>query len=226
MTKQALITGGNRGLGLEVCKALAGQGVKILMGCRDIMKGREIAASIPGDVEAVYINLSNSSKLRAQAKAVLRDYGPIDILVNNGAILKNGAILDAKRKDFYDSVQVNLVAAFDLIQIIVPGMVERGYGRIVNVTSDWGSFADGLTGPVSYSVTKAALNALTMNMAHSMPDNVKVNSVHPGWLKTEMGGAAAPLTAADGAETVVWLATLPDAGPNGGFYHLKTKKAW
>ena len=63
-------------------------------------------------------------------------------------------------------------------------------------------------------------------MAHSMPDNVKVNSVHPGWLKTEMGGAAAPLTAADGAETVVWLATLPDAGPNGGFFHLKTNKAW
>lgn len=225
MSKTALVTGANRGLGLEIVKELAARGYKVLLGCRDTDQGREAAAALDGDIMVVHVDLSDSATLRKQVRDILERYD-IDILVNNGAILKDGTVLDVKGKDFYDSVQVNLIACFDLIQEITPAMIRRGYGRIVNVTSDWGSFADGLSGPVAYSVTKAALNALTMNMAHSLPSNIKINSVHPGWLKTDMGGSSAPLSAADGAETVVWLATLPEDGPNGGFFNQKMPKQW
>lgn len=221
-----LITGGNRGLGLEVVKAMASDGYKVLLGCRDLNTGREIAQNIPGNIQAVKIDLSESNALRDEANDILNQYGTVDILINNGAVLTDGTILSERPEDFYKSIQVNLIAAFDLIQVFLPAMTQQGYGRIVNVTSDWGSFADGLTGPVSYSVSKAALNALTMNMARDLPVNIKVNSVHPGWLRTDMGGAAAPLSPEEGVGTIKWLATLNDDGPSGGFYTQLKPKAW
>lgn len=225
MTKTALVTGGNRGLGLEVVKELADAGYKVLLGCRDVSSGQEAAANLSGDIDVVHVDLSKSDALRAQVRHLMERYD-IDILINNGAILKDGTALTVNKNDFYDSIQVNLVAAFDIIQMITPHMIERGYGRIVNVTSDWGSFADGLTGPAAYSVSKAALNALTMNMAQNLPQHVKVNSVHPGWLKTDMGGPSAPISANDGAQTIIWLATLPKDGPSGEFFHKKRAKQW
>jgi|TARA_R110002096_G_scaffold416576_2_gene619547 NAD(P)-dependent dehydrogenase (short-subunit alcohol dehydrogenase family) len=225
MTKTALVTGGNRGIGLEVVKKFAALGYKVLLGCRNVKQGLEAAYRLTGDIDVVEVDLSDSDKVRAQAAAIMADHD-IDILINNGAILKDGSTLSVERQDFYDSIQVNLISCFDLIQMITPGMIERGFGRIVNVTSDWGSFADGLTGPAAYSVSKAALNALTMNMAHSLPANIKVNSVHPGWIKTDMGGDSAPLSTQEGAKTIIWLATLADDGPSGGFFNQKQPKAW
>jgi len=225
MTKTALVTGANRGLGLEVVKELAADGYKVLLGCRDVAAGCDAVSTLSTDIEVVHIDLSNSDTLRAQVQDIMQQYD-IDILINNGAILKDGTALSVAKDDFYASIQVNLIAAFDLIQMITPSMIERGYGRIVNVTSDWGSFADGLTGPTAYSVSKAALNALTMNMVQNLPQYVKVNSVHPGWLKTDMGGPSAPLNAKDGTETIIWLATLKDDGPSGGFFHEKQPKNW
>ncbi|MCC3859618.1 SDR family NAD(P)-dependent oxidoreductase [Pseudemcibacter aquimaris] len=226
MTKTVLITGGNRGLGLETVKAMAKDGYKVLLGCRDLETGKEIASQQQGDIFAVKIDLSDSGELRKQAQDILTVHGGIDVLINNGAILTNGTISTASPEDFYQSMQVNLLAPFDLIQVILPHMIKRGYGRIVNVTSDWGSFADGLDGPLSYSVSKAALNALTLNMSSDLPNNVKVNSVNPGWLRTDMGGPSAPLAVEEGVETIKWLATLPDDGPNGGFFNQLKPIAW
>lgn len=225
MTKTALVTGGNRGIGLEVVRELAALGFRVLLGCRNIQQGLDAASIISGDIDVVKLDLSDSETVRAEAAAIMADHD-IDVLINNGAILRDGSTLNVTRQDFYDSIQVNLISCFDLIQMITPGMIERSFGRIVNVTSDWGSFADGLTGPAAYSVSKAALNALTMNMAYDLPTNVKVNSVHPGWIKTDMGGASAPLSTAEGAETIIWLATLPGDGPSGGFFNQKIPKAW
>lgn len=225
MKRTALVTGGNRGIGLEIVTELATLGFKVLMGCRNMTKGRDIAKTLSGDIEVVEIDLSNSDTLRNQAASIINKH-TIDILINNGAILKDGSTLSVPKQDFYDSIQINLISCFDLIQIITPGMIERKYGRIVNVTSDWGSFEDGLEGPAAYSVSKAALNALTMNMSHSLPNTVKVNAVHPGWIKTDMGGTSAPLSPAEGAETIIWLATLPNDGPSGGFFNQKKHKKW
>ena len=105
-------------------------------------------------------------------------------------------------------------------------MIQRGYGRIVNVSSGWGSFAEGLTGPAAYSITKAALNALTVTLARELPPNVKVNSICPGWVRTRMGGSEATRSPEEGAETALWLATLPEDGPSGGFYRDNNLINW
>ncbi|MBT5187123.1 MAG: SDR family NAD(P)-dependent oxidoreductase [Kordiimonadaceae bacterium] len=226
MTRLALVTGGNRGLGLEIAKGLAAQEYKVLLGCRNLEQGNQAASNIAGDVEAVHLDLSNSNILRNQIKEILSTYPKIDVLINNAAILIRDEIFDIDEEDFYATMQINLNAAFDLIQLITPTMIKQNYGRIVNITSDFGSFKDGLLGPVSYSVSKAALNALTMNVARTLPDTVKINSVHPGWLKTDMGGLDAPLSIIEGAETPIWLATLEDDGPTGLFFHQKELKQW
>jgi NAD(P)-dependent dehydrogenase (short-subunit alcohol dehydrogenase family) len=226
MTKTALVTGGNRGIGLEIVKELSGLDYKVLLGCRDVASGVEIAKGLTGDIHVVKIDLSQSVALRKQAQDILNVHGTIDVLINNGAILKDGTAFSVEPDDFYQSMQVNLNAPFDLIQMLAPHMISQSYGRIVNVTSDWGSFADGLDGPAAYSVSKAALNALTMNTAQGLPHDVKINSVHPGWIKTDMGGPSATSSTAEGAETIIWLATLSEDGPSGGFFHKKQPKEW
>jgi NAD(P)-dependent dehydrogenase (short-subunit alcohol dehydrogenase family) len=105
-------------------------------------------------------------------------------------------------------------------------MLARGYGRIVNVSSEWGSFAEGLGGPASYSLTKAALGALTVVTARSVRGDVKVNACSPGWVRTRMGGVDAALSPEEGADTIVWLATLPAKGPNGGFFRERRQIPW
>ncbi|MDG1995829.1 MAG: SDR family NAD(P)-dependent oxidoreductase [Emcibacteraceae bacterium] len=226
MTKTVLVTGGNRGIGLEIVQELAKLNFKVLLGCRDVVAGIEIVKNLAGNIHVVKIDLSNSAVLRKQAQDILNAFGTIDVLVNNGAILKDGTTLSIEPNDFYQSMQVNLNAPFDLIQMLLPPMIKQNYGRIVNVTSDWGSFADGLMGPAAYSVSKAALNALTMNTAQDLPSGVKINAVHPGWVKTDMGGPSATLSTAEGAETIIWLATLDGNGPSGGFFHNKQSKEW
>ncbi|HEX5871127.1 MAG TPA: SDR family NAD(P)-dependent oxidoreductase, partial [Longimicrobium sp.] len=113
-----------------------------------------------------------------------------------------------------------------LIRALVPNMVARGYGRIVNVSSGWGSFAEGMGGPGAYGVTKAALNAMTVRLSNELPASIKVNAMCPGWVRTRMGGDAATRTPDEGADTAVWLATLPDDGPTGVFFRDRKPIEW
>ncbi len=226
MKRTALVTGGNRGIGLAIVTGLAKQGHTVLLGSRNLPAGEKIAKTIPGDVHAVELDLSDRETLQRQVKAILASHPVIDILINNAAILINGNLLDVSKSDFYDSVQTNFLAPFDLIRLLVPGMVERGYGRVVNVSSEWGSFNEGLTGPAAYSASKAALNTLTLTLAQSVPKSVKVNSMTPGWVRTRMGGSAATRSPEKGAETAIWLATLPEDGPTGGFFRDKRLIEW
>ncbi|HKS17112.1 MAG TPA: SDR family NAD(P)-dependent oxidoreductase, partial [Planctomycetota bacterium] len=105
-------------------------------------------------------------------------------------------------------------------------MLKRGYGRVVNVSSGYGSFAEGLNGPAPYSLSKAVLNALTLKLSSDVKGDVKVNAACPGWVRTRMGGPEADVSAEEGADTTVWLATLPSSGPNGGFFRRRKKIAW
>jgi NAD(P)-dependent dehydrogenase (short-subunit alcohol dehydrogenase family) len=150
----------------------------------------------------------------------------VDVLVNNGAVLVEGDALSTPAADFRAAVEVNLLGALSCCRAFAPAMLERGYGRIVNVSSGWGSFAEGLEGPSSYAVTKAALNALTVSLARTLRGDVKVNSCCPGWVRTRMGGAGADLSPEEGADTIVWLATLPSNGPSGGFFRSRKRIAW
>ncbi|MEM6730285.1 MAG: SDR family NAD(P)-dependent oxidoreductase, partial [Myxococcota bacterium] len=183
-------------------------------------------SEIPGETVAASLELSNTEALASTARALLADHGPVDILVNNAAILINGDGLEVSISDFTRSLAVNATAPFILSRVFGDSMRARRWGRIVNVSSGWGAFNEGLSGPIAYSVSKATLNALTVTMAATLGPSVKVNAACPGWVRTRMGGSMADRSPEQGAETPVWLATLPDDGPTGGFFRDETEIDW
>jgi NAD(P)-dependent dehydrogenase (short-subunit alcohol dehydrogenase family) len=225
--KTALVTGANRGIGLAIATGLAQHAdIKVLLASRNLPDGKKAASGITGNVASVLLDLSTRSTLKKQYAAIVKAHGAIDVLVNNAAILEQGNLLDVSEKKFDESFRTNVFAPFDLIRLAVPGMITRGFGRIVNLSSGWGAFAEGLTGPAAYSVSKAALNALTLSLSKDLPQNVKVNSMCPGWVRTRMGGSGASLSPEEGADTAIWLATLPEDGPNGGFFRRRKPINW
>lgn len=227
MKYTALVTGANRGIGLEIARGIASQGHRVLMGVRNIELGQEAATGLEGlDVHPVLLDLADDSGLSIQIADIQREFGDINILVNNAGILENGEVMEISLPNFASSLQVNLTAPLQLIQSVLPAMIDKGFGRIVNLSSGWGSFYENLEGPVAYSVSKAALNALTVTGARNLPDNIKMNAMCPGWVHTRMGGEQAPLTPAQGADTAVWLALLDKEGPNGGFFRGRKPIQW
>ena len=217
--KRALVTGANRGIGFAIAKGLSDQGCEVLLGSRNFEEGEKAAARI-GAV-AVRIDVAKPDSIaRAVAEA-----GSVDILVNNAGILGAGGVLE-NPDDFEDSMNVMVRGPFLLMHHLIPRMVAQRYGRVVNLSSGWGAFSDGVAGPGAYGVAKAALNALTVSAARGLPKSVKVNAMCPGWVRTRMGGAGATRSPDEGAETAIWLATLGDDGPTGGFFRDKRSIEW
>lgn len=222
--RTALITGGNRGIGLETGRQLVEKGLQVVLGSRDAKAGEEAARTI--GATSVQLDVEDDASVHACVKT-LRDRGVhVDVLVNNGGVYSEGSVLSASDEEWRENVEVNLMGPLRLIRAFVPAMLAQGYGRVVNVSSGFGSFADGLDGPAAYCVSKAALNALTLSLARSVRGDVKVNAVCPGWVRTRMGGAGADRSVEDGARGVTWLATLPPDGPNGGFFRDGERIAW
>jgi NAD(P)-dependent dehydrogenase (short-subunit alcohol dehydrogenase family) len=135
-------------------------------------------------------------------------------------------LLNLADSEIADSIAVHVTGPLRLIRAVVPDMTSNGYGRIVNVSSGWGSFAEGMGGPGAYGVTKAALNALTVRLAEELPSTIKVNAMCTGRVRTRMGGRGATRSPEEAADTAVWLATLPDHGPTGGFFRDRTSISW
>ena len=216
----ALVTGGNRGIGFEVCRQLAGQGLRVLLGARDATLGKKAATQL--GVEAVKLDVADPASVTAAAKRV----GAIDVLVNNAGVYPSGKVLDSDPSPWRECFNVNFFGALWTCRAFVPGMLERGYGRVVNVSSGYGAISEGLEGPAPYSVSKAALNALTIKLASEMGGDVKVNAACPGWVRTRMGGPGASSSVEQGADTIVWLATLPADGPSGGFFRHRRAIPW
>lgn len=229
MTKIALVTGANRGIGLEIVKGLSKQGHKVLMAVRDVENAKEVIADEAlKDVHPIELDLTDENSVNDGVTKAQAVFGRVDILVNNAGVFHDDDVQSATLSAWNEALQTHLTSPFLLAQALLPEMKSRGFGRVVNLSSGWGSFDEGLEGPMIYAVTKSALNALTVKLAQEInaSDDVKVNAMCPGWVHTRMGGVDAPKTPQEGAETAIWLATLEHDGPNGGFFRDKKNINW
>lgn len=227
----ALVTGANRGIGLEVCRQLAERGLRVVLTARDTAAGQAAVAQLGRaghEVTFCPLDVTDPAAADAARAFVEERFGRLDVLVNNAAVYldENVSIFDVPLADFTATLTANLYGPLYLCRVFVPGMRRRGYGRVVNVSSESGQLSTmgGYTG--AYAISKTALNALTRVVAAEAGPAVKVNAVCPGWVRTDMGGPHASLSVAEGADTIVWLATLPDAGPSGGFFQKRRPIDW
>ena len=235
-TRVALVTGANRGIGLEIVRQLSRAGLLTVLASRDVEKGRAAAAKLASEgiaPPAVALDVTDAGSILAAVDEVMRLFGRIDVLVNNAGILKEGftaeetSVLEVSPDLVIETYLTNTVGPLRLIQAVVPIMQKGGYGRIVNLSSGAGQLADMRSGFPAYRMSKAALNALTRVTAAELgPKTIKINCMCPGWVRTEMGGPNATRTVEKGAETAVWLATLPDTGPTGGFFRDMQPIPW
>jgi NAD(P)-dependent dehydrogenase (short-subunit alcohol dehydrogenase family) len=229
--KIALVTGSNKGLGFETCLQLAQLGLTVILSARDLIKG-EVAAKLLADrgmdVLFYQLDVSNQNNISRIARQIEQQFGRLDILVNNAAILYDTwqKAVDADLEVVNQALLTNLFGPWRLSQVCAPIMKKNKYGRIVNVSSGAGSLHYMGAGTPAYSVSKAALNAFTRILAAELSGTgVLVNSVDPGWVATDMGGRGGrPVE--EGAKGIVWAATLPDNGPTGGFFFDGKAAPW
>jgi NAD(P)-dependent dehydrogenase (short-subunit alcohol dehydrogenase family) len=215
----ALVTGGNRGIGLEVCRQLARNGHEVILGSRDRAKGEAVA----GGLRVVQLDVADDASVRRAAEEI----ETLDILVNNAAILYDtwARGVTADLDEVHEALETNLFGAWRTTQAFLPQLRRSAHARVVNVSSEGGSLASMGAGTPAYSVSKAALNALTRVLAAELrADRVLVNTICPGWTDTDMGQGGRPV--AEGAASVVWACELPDDGPTGGFFRDGRPLPW
>lgn len=243
--KVALITGGNRGIGLETARELGKLGAKVVIGVRNWAKGEEAVSQLLADgihADVLALDLTNAEDLRGAYTYFDQHYGRLDILINNGGVqleiehlspMNNTASVSlAVLRQTFD---INFFAQVELTQLLLPLLRKAPAARIVNLSSILGSLmlqADPVS-PIfdlkllAYNASKAAVNSFTIHLAHELKDTpIKVNAAHPGWVKTELGGKYADTDITDGAKTSIRLATLPADGPTGRFIHMNEELPW
>lgn len=227
----ALVTGANRGIGLEVARQLAQKGMTVIMGTRILEKGLAAAEKLPegeGRVMPYQLDVKDHKSIDQLAKWVEQEFGHLEILVNNAGILYDTwqRASTADLNVVQEAYATNTLGAWRVCQALLPLIRQSQSGRIVNVSSGAGSLASMGAGTPAYSTSKAALNAFTRLLAAELEGTgILVNAVCPGWVATEMGGAGGR-PVADGAAGIVWAATLPDDGPTGGFFRDGQPLSW
>ncbi len=235
-TRIAVVTGANRGIGLEILKQLSRAGLMTVLCSRDVEKGREAAAKLASEglePPVVALDVTDGASIKAAVEEIVGLFGRIDVLVNNAGILHEGftaeeaSVLDVSAEVAMETYATNAIGPLRMIQAVVPIMRQGDYGRVVNISSGAGQLAEMGAGYPAYRMSKAALNALTRITAAELgPAPIKINAMCPGWVRTDMGGPNATRSVEQGAETAVWLATLPDTGPTGGYFRDKAPIPW
>ncbi len=237
MSKQpvALVTGAYRGLGLETCRRLAQAGYRVILTARNREAGLQAVANLQAsalDVEFQPLDVTRGDEVAQLAEHISQAYGRLDVLVNNAGIFPDAApgqaassALVAEPDTLLTGFKTNTLGPFRLCQAMIPLMGRQG--RIVNVSSGMGQLSEMNGCCPAYRLSKTALNAVTRIFADELQGtDIKINSVCPGWVRTAMGGEEAPLSVAEGAEGILWAATLPDDGPSGGFFRNGKPIEW
>ncbi len=242
--KIALITGANKGLGLEMSRQLGHQGITILLAARDLSKGEAAAKTLTADgldVRPIQLDVVNPADIAATVALIEKQYGHLDILINNAGVQNESEDFASNTTEtvsaeaLHATFETNFFAVVALTQALLPLLKKAPAARIVNMSSILGSLALHAKpdSPIynaklfAYDASKAALNSFTIHLAHALQTtNIKVNSAHPGWVKTDMGTDAATMEIPEGGQTGVTLATLPDDGPTGGYFHLGKPLPW
>ena len=227
----AVVTGGNRGIGLEICRQLAQLGYQVVLTSRDEVQGLGAQQRLVAEgAEVGYhpLDVTDAESVHRLAEVLQQAYGRVDVLVNNaGVMLDDRDVLEADLEIVRATMETNVYGPWQLAQALVPLMQQHGYGRIVNLSSGMGQLSGMGSHRPAYRLSKTALNALTRILAAQLQgSNILVNSMSPGWVRTDMGGPSAPRSVEEGADTAVWLATLPDDGPTGGFFQDRKPIPW
>jgi NAD(P)-dependent dehydrogenase (short-subunit alcohol dehydrogenase family) len=227
----AVVTGANRGIGLEISRQLARDGVHVILTSRDQAQGEAERGKLAAEgLSAFYhqLDVTDPRGIRRLRDFLQREYGRLDILVNNaGVLLDTQGILEVDLDTVRTTMETNVYGPWLLSQALVVLMKRHGYGRIINLSSGMGQLAGMGSGSPAYRMSKTALNALTCMLAAELRGtNILVNAMCPGWVRTGMGGSHAPRSVEQGADTAIWLATLPDGGPSGGFFRDRERIPW
>ena len=230
--RTAIVTGANRGIGLEICRQLAQLDYHVILTSRVEAKGLaavETLRNSGGEILYHRLDVTKQESVLHLRDFVVSRFGTADILVNNAAILPDpfGRILKVDAGKFQAAFETNTIGPLMLCQAFIPMMRKQNYGRVVNVSSGAGQIVNMVNDMPAYRLSKIALNGLTLMLARSVKGcNVLVNAACPGWVRSDMGGPNADRSLGEGADGIVWLATLPDGGPSGGFFRDSQPIPW
>ena len=230
--KVALVTGANKGIGLEICRQLAKQDFKVILTSRDEARGKKACEELKAldlDIDFHQLEVSDEASVTKAFNYVNDTYGRLDVLVNNAGILKHHEqdVFEVPLDEIKEVVETNFYGALLVTQKFVPLMKKNNYGRIINVSSGMGQLNDMGGGYYGYRISKVSLNAITKIIASELKGtNILINTICPGWVKTDMGGSSATRSVEKGADTAIWLATLADNGPSGKFFRDRKEIPW
>lgn len=236
-----LVTGANKGIGLETARQLAREGHTVLVGARDPAKAEAAVAELKGEgltVEPLTLDVTDAGSIARAVAQVEQRHGKLDTLINNAGVAREGfgtLTSHTTIEQWRETYETNVFGLAAVTQAFLPLLRKSDAGRVVNLSSILGSLtlhADPSSPiydakSVAYDSSKSAVNQYTVHLAHELRDTkIKVNAAHPGWVKTDLGGEGAPMEVTDGAKTSVWLATLPEDGPTGGYFHMRDRLPW
>jgi NAD(P)-dependent dehydrogenase (short-subunit alcohol dehydrogenase family) len=224
-----LVTGGNRGIGLEICRQLAQRGAQVILTARAAATGRKAADALAAEglrVEFQPLDVTGEASLELLRRHVAEHYGRLDGLINNAGVFLDVDALSADLATLRQTLETNTLAPLRLAQVFAPLLRQASPGRIINISSGLGQLHDMEGGQAGYRISKTALNAVTRILAAELAGTVVVNAMCPGWVRTDMGGPNAPRDVAQGADTAVWLALDAPANVTGGFFRDRQAIAW